>query len=101
MRTATITEAKNRLSALIDEVKAGETVLILDRGVPVARMVSAAVEGPDDLDGRLKRLERKGIVRRGSGSGKIARWLLDEPPPKPRRGVSIVEALLEERREGR
>ena len=76
-------------------------MLILDRGVPVARLISAAADSPDDLDGRLKRLERKGIVRRGSGSGKIPRWLLDEPPPKTRAGVSIVDIVLEERREGR
>ena len=38
MKTATITEAKNGLSALIDRVRAGESVLILDRGVPIARI---------------------------------------------------------------
>lgn len=100
MRTATITEAKNRLSALIEEVKAGQTVLILDRGVPVARLSSASEEGPDDLDGRIKRLERRGIVRRRRGGGSLER-LLREPPPKPRGDVSIVDVLLEERREGR
>lgn len=99
MKIATITQAKNRLSALIDEVKAGETVLILDRGVPVARLESAAAKSPDDLDGRLKRLERKGIIRRGSG--KFPDWLLEDPPPRPRKGASAVRALLEERREGR
>jgi prevent-host-death family protein len=99
MKTATITEAKNGLSALIEEVKAGDTVLILDRGVPVARLSSAAAESPDDLDGRLKRLERKGIVKRGSG--KISPDLLRRRPPKTRTGVSIVDIVLEERREGR
>ena len=38
MKTATITEAKNGLSALIDRVRAGEQVLITDRGIPVARL---------------------------------------------------------------
>jgi prevent-host-death family protein len=99
MRVATITEAKNRLSALLDHVRAGETVLILDRGVPVARLEPAAAESPDDLDGRLARLERAGLVRRGTGPPPLE--LLREAPPRPKRGTSAVEMLLEERREGR
>ena len=38
MQRATITEAKDGLSNLLDRVKAGETILIMDRGVPVARL---------------------------------------------------------------
>ena len=38
MQRATITEAKDGLSKLLDRVKAGETILIMDRGVPVARL---------------------------------------------------------------
>lgn len=96
MRRATITEAKNGLSALIDLVRAGESVLILDRGVPVARLGPV---GAVDSDARLARLERAGLVRRGSG--KPASRILEEPPPALPKGVSVLEALLEERREGR
>jgi prevent-host-death family protein len=39
MKTASISEAKNRLSAYIDPVRRGETVQITDRGNPVARLV--------------------------------------------------------------
>ena len=38
MKKASITEAKNNLSALIDRVKGGSPVLIVDRGRPVARL---------------------------------------------------------------
>jgi prevent-host-death family protein len=38
MKKASITEAKNNLSALIDSVKGGSPVLIVDRGRPVARL---------------------------------------------------------------
>lgn len=38
MRVVTVTEAKNGLSALIDVVRTGETVLIVDRGRPVDRL---------------------------------------------------------------
>lgn len=97
MRVATITEAKNRLSALLDLVKGGETVLIVDRGVPVARLESAV--SSEDLDGRVARLERTGLVRRETAPPPLELILGD--PPEPRRGGSVLEALLEERREGR
>ncbi|MEX2557552.1 MAG: type II toxin-antitoxin system prevent-host-death family antitoxin [Actinomycetota bacterium] len=97
MRIATITEAKNKLSALLDIVKAGETVVIVDRGIPVARLEPA--QRSHDDEGRLARLERAGIIRRGTG--RYPKWLLETPPPKGKPGVSAVEFLLEERREGR
>ncbi len=98
MLVATITEAKNRLSALIDHVRAGDSVLILDRGIPVARLESAVSTVPD-ADGRLARLQRQGAVRPARGS--TARDLLSETPPSPRSGASAVRALLDERRAGR
>jgi prevent-host-death family protein len=56
MKTATISETKNQLSALLDRVRHGETILITDRSQPVARLepvVSASGAGPDEgrLDG--------------------------------------------------
>ena len=97
MRVVSITEAKNGLSALIDVVKGGETVLIVDRGVPVARLQSAVA--PEDADGRIVRLERAGLVRRGTAPPPLESILTD--PPRPRRGGSVLEALIDERREGR
>lgn len=38
MRWATISEAKNKLSEYLAEVRAGETLVILDRKRPVARV---------------------------------------------------------------
>lgn len=98
MRTVTVTEAKNGLSALIDAVQGGETILIVDRGRPVARLDSAISSAKDDPDGRLARLERAGIIRRASSSrpAKLTRDLPKMPP-----GVSLLEALIEERRTGR
>lgn len=99
VRRATVTETKNQLSALLDRVRHGETVLIMDRGRPVARLEPALVDTSDDPDGRLARLERRGVIRRGLA-----------PPPKAlilkkfpvRRKVSgVLEALLDERRHGR
>ncbi len=39
MRTAGIREARQNLSALLEEVRKGREVLITDRGRPVARLV--------------------------------------------------------------
>lgn len=97
MKTATITQAKNGLSSLIDRVRAGESVLITDRGRPVARLepITSSAEG----DGRSLRLERAGYLRIGSTAPPLD--LLRQPAPRLRDGASAVDALLADRREGR
>ena len=98
MKKASITEAKNNLSALIDSVKGGSPVLIMDRGRPVARLEPVNELRPDD-DGRLARLVRDGIVR--PARAVMRKALLAAKPPRSKKGVSGVRALLEDRREGR
>src|ERR1700730_1295881 len=98
MVVATITEAKNRLSALIDQVRAGESIVIVDRGTPVAGLESA-VSGAPDAEGRIARLERTGAIR--SARKPPASELVSTKPPGPLKGASAVAALLEERRAGR
>jgi prevent-host-death family protein len=100
MKTATISETKNGLSALLDRVRHGETVLVTDRGRPVALLEPVArAGGPGPDEGRLARLERTGVVRRAP------RGRLDEilrvPPPAPAAGADIVATLVDERRSGR
>lgn len=99
MKTATLTETKNQLSALIDQIRHGETVLILDHGRPVARLVSVLAEESDAPEGRVDRLERQGILRRAQARKQAG--LFDKPRPKVRKGPGILETLLEERRSGR
>jgi antitoxin (DNA-binding transcriptional repressor) of toxin-antitoxin stability system len=99
MKKVSITEAKNRLSALIDGLKGGSRVLILDRGRPVARLEPVTGGGKEEVDGRLSRLIRNGIVRPGRAA--LPRSLLVDPPPGPKEGVAAVAALLAKRREGR
>lgn len=97
MKRASITEVKNGLSALLDQVKAGETIIITDRGIPVARIVSDV--GADDDDGRVARLIRDGVATTRGGPSPLERILRPFPPGSKPAGV--LEALLEERREGR
>jgi len=98
MKRASITEAKNRLSALIDRVREGETIWITDRGRPVARLEPARGGGPSDPEGRLSRLERGGILRRGTAAPPVA--LIRRTGPRLRPGSSIVRAVVEEREKG-
>ena len=99
MKIATITEAKNRLSALIDGLKAGSPVLIVDRGRPVARLEPVTGSAEDEQDGRLSRLLRDGAIRPRRSAP--ARALFSSQPPRARADASVVDALIKERREGR
>lgn len=95
MKKASISEAKNNLSALIDRVKAGSSVLIVDRGRPVARL--EPVSGSDD--DRLVRLVRDGVVRPARGT--VAKSMWASAPPRAKAGASGLQALLDERRDAR
>jgi prevent-host-death family protein len=99
MKKASITEAKNNLSALIDGLKSGSPVLIVDRGRPVARLESVANAGGPDDDGRLGRLVREGIVRPARGTAPKA--LFTSKPPQAGKRSSGVRALIDDRRAGR
>ena len=95
MERTNISNLKNRLSAYLKKVRAGETVLVLDRNRPIARI--EGVNGPDGSDERLSRLEAAGLVRRATRA--VPLKLLAEQPPRSRE--SVLTALLEERSEGR
>jgi len=99
MKKASITEAKNRLSALIDGLKRGSPVLIVDRGRPVARLEPVTSLSEGEQDGRLSRLIRDGIVR--PGRTRLSNSLFSAQPPRPSHDASAVAALLAERRDSR
>jgi prevent-host-death family protein len=95
MLAVSISQTKAKLSAILDRVKEGEEVTITDRGKPVARIVPIpAMEV--DWGERLERLERQGAIRRPKKKLEPG-WLASHPLAKSR--ASVLEALLEERRE--
>jgi prevent-host-death family protein len=98
VKRASITDAKNRFSQLIDSLKGGSPVLIVDRGRPVAR-IEPVMGGSDPDNGSLARLIREGIVR--PARAPLPKNFFTVPPPRLKAGASVLRALLEERREGR
>lgn len=99
MKKASVSETKNSLSALLELVRQGETVLILDRNRPVARLEPVLSVSGEEADGRLVALERKGIIRRPRK--RLSASLVKSKPPKLKGGGSILKALLAEREDGR
>ena len=65
----------------------------------MARLEPVTQMSDQETEGRLVRLERAGLIRRGKG--KLSPEFFRLPRPKPKNGASVLEALLEERREGR
>jgi prevent-host-death family protein len=101
MRSYSIREAKNRLSALLARVRRGARVVITDRGVPVAMLVppDEAGDRATAAAARLGALVRAGLVARRRAPP--TRALLDAPPIVPSASASAVDALLTERADGR
>jgi prevent-host-death family protein len=98
MKTASVSEAKAKLSALLDVVSAGETVTITDRGRAVARLVPAVGSDAGDDEARIARLERAGLIRRPEEKLDVDAYF---SRPLPDLGGGVVELLIEERRESR
>lgn len=121
MIRANISELRNGLSAYLRRVRRGETVLILDRSVPIARLTPVeenagvrqerevyalgAGEGEDkqrekqrelEEEARVARLEAAGILSRPKQGGDL-REIVRGWDPLP--GVGLVEAVLANRRE--
>lgn len=100
MKSAKIGELRNELSRYLAYVRRGGVVRVFDRDQPIADIVpvqEAASTGSSALDQALADLERRGGLRRGTGA--VPARLLRGRLPRAKR--SVLEALLEERREGR
>lgn len=99
MKQAKISDLKNNLSRYIAYVRKGGVVRVMDRERPVADLVplSRAEHDGSEIDAIVDDLERKGVVSRGTGS--LPKGFFDRVLPEAE--ASVVEALLDERRDGR
>ena len=86
MERVGVRELRREASAILRRVSAGETVVITDRGRPVALLVRAM---PDGLD----RLEEEGLLRPASGD------LLDLDPIPLEPGATPPSELIADGRE--
>lgn len=94
MKKASISELKNQLSAYLQSVRGGETVVVYDRSRPVARIDRVADEDDED---RVVQLQRAGQL--APPVDPLPLELLRSPAP--RASASVLDALLEEREDGR
>lgn len=92
--TAGVAELKAKLSEYLARVKAGEDVVVTERGRPVARLVP--VRAGEERE-RLIAMERAGEIR--IGLGQIPGDFWEMPRPKDADG-SVRSAVAEEREAG-
>jgi prevent-host-death family protein len=83
MKTVKIAQLKSRLSHHLRQVRAGETVTVLDRDTPIARIVP--IDADDDLV----------ITKPARGAPSFASLRF---PKLPKVNVDVVKMLLEDRR---
>lgn len=91
MEKVGVRELRQYASRYIDRVKSGESFEVTERGVPVA-MLSPA-QKPSLYD----RLVAEGTIEPGQGD--LNEWLRNNPPAPSSSGMSISEALQEQREE--
>ena len=97
MTSVDVAEIGKNFDEYLELVKKGEEVVVTENGVVVAQIGPASARRNETEDEKLARLERTGIIVR-NGTGRIPQSLIDEPPIKLPEGVSVLEALLDERR---
>ncbi len=93
MKSVNIAELKNHLSLYLNEVKAGEEILVRDRNLPVARIVPLA--RATDENAELLALAAQGKIRLGEGALDESFWEL----PAPRVSADALRWALEQERD--
>jgi len=95
-RKASISILKAQLSRYLDAVKAGEEIIVTERGRPIARL--STIEHSEDPSGRVAQLVREGRLRPPSHAlPEVFEHACRLSDPTGR----ALHTLLEERREGR
>jgi antitoxin (DNA-binding transcriptional repressor) of toxin-antitoxin stability system len=95
MKAVGVRELKARLSALLREVRAGEVILVTDRGIVVAelRLPGVPSQAESDAERALRRLASTGALRVGEAHDPD---LYRPSPVRVRSGTA--QALLDEER---
>jgi len=97
MIKTSVSDLKASASEYLSKVKAGEEILVTDRGKPIAKIIPLQRnELPADV--RMAQLELAGLARVGKGALPKDFWSTPRPQDKESAALS---ALLSEREEGR
>jgi prevent-host-death family protein len=88
---ASVRELKNRLSEYLRRVRAGERIVVTDRGRPVAELLPLSSRRTSS-EQRFARL-----VELGEATAPLGRGLADIEPAKLRKRPLISRTLLEDR----
>jgi len=96
MQQVSIAELKAHLSRYLQAVRAGQDVIVTDRGIPVARLCPIG-PGPQP-DARTLALIRAGVARPPRQALSVDFW--DQPRPADPQARAL-HALLADRAEGR
>ena len=97
MKTAAVSKLKASLSEYLTRVKAGEEVIVTERGKPIAKIIPIGRDQAE-FPPHVLELARAGLIR--LGSGKIPKGFWKMPRPADPTGA-VLKALLEERESGR
>ncbi|MGH9151706.1 MAG: type II toxin-antitoxin system Phd/YefM family antitoxin [Acidimicrobiales bacterium] len=84
-----VSELRANLKTYVDRARAGERVVVTERGVPVARLV------PVDAEGLLERLERGGALTRP----KVAKRPVASKTRRVKAGGPVADLVAEQRRD--
>ncbi len=82
--------ANQRFSKAVKAVKAGEEVILTERGKPIA--VLKPFPEPESSEAALRRLEAAGLLRPAAKAGPMSPWR-----PRTLRGIPISRTLRVER----
>lgn len=93
MKSVNIADLKNHLSAYLNDVKAGEEILVRDRNQPVAKIVPLARLGDEDEE--LMALASQGKLRLGEGGLEESFWRM----PAPRVSAAALRRAVEQERD--
>ena len=95
MKTTTVSKLKASLSKYLRSVKAGEEVLVTERGRPIAKLTPA--RSSEMLPEQLIEMEKQGLIK--LGTGKLPKGFWELTRPKDPKGL-VAKAVLRERQEG-
>jgi prevent-host-death family protein len=94
MRSTNIADLRNRLTQYLQEVRAGEEIVVRDRHRPIAKIVPFSVDGDDAEDSALI---AAGLMRKGSGRIATSFWKAPRSRVTPARAIAALRADRDEK----